>query len=307
MTEHGHVSIEDLAAYAAGDLDATASVAVEAHLLLCADCRADVEAVNAATGALAALPAVTMPDDVAARVDAALAAAAAAPAAAPHATILPMRRRRPTWAGIGAVAAGVALIGAVAVPLIRGGGTTAPTAAKSLEDSGTGARQAATRRLASNLNYSHDNLVATLNTALAGTTAPPAFDAAATPPAASPVPSGAPSRNTSEGSAAGVPLLPGTTSARTAKALVALQTDPGRFAACVTALVGDLPAEGRALLFVDFARFGGKSAVVLGFPNIYKGAVRENAIDVWVVGPGCGSTSGGDVLDFARIDRPSTL
>lgn len=292
MTEQaGHVGVEDLAAYAAGDLDATAAVAVEAHLVLCDDCRADVEAVNAATGALAALPAVPMPADVAARVDAAVADAAATPVA-PPATILPMRRRRPTWAGIGAVAAGAALIGAVAVPLLRGGSgeKAAPIAA----DSARGSRPVVTKRLASNLDYSHTNLVATLNTALAGTTAPPpAAKGVDAPEAASQMPT-----------SAGPLTYRGNASP---PALTALRTDPGRLAACVTALVADLPPVGRVLLFVDFARFSGKDAAVLGFPTVVRGSANDATVDVWVVGPGCGSTPGGDVLDFARIDRPASL
>jgi hypothetical protein len=169
MTEQ-HVSIEDLAAYAAGDLDATAAVAVEAHVLLCAECRSDVDAVSAAATALAAVERPVMPEDVAARLDAAL----AAEDDDAHPVVVPMStRRRPSFAGIAAVAAGVALVGAMAVPLLRSEGTRdgASTAAlDSAEKGATGGTGAAveSRRLDSNLEYTHDNLASTLASALKG-------------------------------------------------------------------------------------------------------------------------------------------
>jgi hypothetical protein len=288
-----HVPVDDLAAYAAGDLDATAAVAVEAHLVLCADCRSDVEAVARATGDLAALPAVPMPPEVAARVDAALTAEAGAPAAAPvpTGTVLPMRRRRPSLAGIGAVAAGIALVGAIAVPLLRSS-SDAPKAAGPAAADSAQRELGPTRRLASGLDYSHAGLVGTLNAALGGT----AFSSGQQP-AKAPAPQ--PQKGVT---GSGAPL----TGVHDV-ALPALESDPGRFAACVTALVGEQPAEGRQVLLEDFATFEHKPAVVLAFPNIYRGAVRLTKIDVYVVGAGCGTKPGGDVLDFARINRPAAL
>ena len=287
-----HVPVDDLAAYAAGDLDATAAVAVEAHLVLCDECRADATAIQHATAALAALPPVTMPADVAAQVDAAL--AAEPPATAPaSANVLPMRRRRPSLAGLGAVAAGIALVAAIAVPTLRsnGGHTAADKGA-----SGS-TKQADARLLTSNLNYTHRNLAATLAKALAGRVAPVTDSIGAEAP-------GAPEPKSASGSPVPSPgVLFGGLDAR----VETLQTDAGHFAACVDALVGDQPVEARSVLFVDFARFEGKPAAVLGFPNVFHGAIRQAKVDVFVVGPGCGTTPGGDVLDFARMDRPPGL
>jgi hypothetical protein len=304
MTEpQDHVPVEDLAAYAAGDLDATASVAVEAHVLLCPDCRADVEAVTAATGALRSLDPVPMPADVAARVDAALAAEARpAPATAPSATVLPMKRRRgPSLAGIAAVAAGVALIGGIAVPLVtHGGGDKADSTAANAAHEKSG--PAGTRRFASGLNYTHATLAQTLTRALTGATAPPVSAESVQVPAA-----------------AGGTTLPTTAppsgqQAETGKYVydaaapaAVLADDPGRLAACITALADGAPVEGRTPLIVDVARYAGKPALVLAFPTVSKGRVTTDRIDVFVAGPKCGTEPGGDVLEFARIPRPAGI
>lgn len=309
MTED-HVPIERLAAYAAGDLDATAGVEVEAHVLLCAGCRADVEALNHVARDLAEVEPVTMPADVAARIDAALAGADAP--TGPVGDVLPMAspRRRPSFAGIAAVAAGVALVAAVSVPVLTGGRNTA-------EDAGSGApaalgpaREAAeTKRIESGLNYTTDNLSPTLATALtrpayaaegtAGDTSGAAPGRVSAPPASPQAGSKAVSRPPAAG-----PV----TDVKTTSAL-RLATEPGRLAACLSGLAASqsLP-EARKPLLVDFARFEGKPAVVIVFPTEQRGRIRADRVDVWVVGARCGVTAGDeDVLTFARIEPPPGL
>ncbi|HWL36050.1 MAG TPA: zf-HC2 domain-containing protein [Frankiaceae bacterium] len=305
MTED-HVPIERLAAYAAGDLDATAGVEVEAHVLLCADCRADVEALNRVSRDLAEVEPVTMPADVAARLDAAIAAADAP--TGPVGDVLPMvpQRRRPSFAGIAAVAAGVALVAAISVPVITGGGDTP-------EDAGTATVQVLrepkdTKRIKSDLNYTADNLSPTLATALTrpayaldttadsgGVAGPSQLPVAPTSPkAAGPKSeSGAP-RAVTEG---------------TELASLRLATDAGRLAACVNGLAASQTlAEAKKPLLVDFARFEGKPAVVIVFPTEQRGRIRADRVDVWVVGARCGVTAGDeDVLTFARIEPPPGL
>ncbi|HEX8001550.1 MAG TPA: zf-HC2 domain-containing protein [Mycobacteriales bacterium] len=298
MTEQ-HVPIEDLAAYAAGDLDPATAVTVEAHVVLCGACRADVDAVRAATERARALPPVTMPADVAGRLDAALAAERAPGAtAAPLGDVLPMRRRRPSLAGLSAVAAGVALLAAITVPLVTSRDSE-PTAAR---EGAVAAPAAATKRLTSNLDYSRENLAATLGRALSGVSA----DAKVM------------SRDNNKSSGAPLPVSAAPTAAplgptfggtrTTSEAVSALSTDAGRMGACLAALVGDLPAAGRMPLVVDFARFSGRDAVVFVFPTVTTGGeVRRDRVDVYVVGSGCGSEPGGDILDFQRIPRPANL
>jgi anti-sigma factor RsiW len=316
MTEQ-HVPVERLAAYAAGDLDAAAALDVEAHVLLCADCRADVEAVQRAATALASVESVTMPADVAARIDAALAAETPVTPGVPTApagNVLPMvsKKRRPSFAGIAAVAAGVALLGAISVPLLTGGGDKGtPTA--------SGARDAThTRRLESGLTYAENGIDATLTRALRGVTAAPLLaDSAgeAAGPSAMPTPASTGVSRTSGKGATSAPaaVVAGAGAPGAAFSLKTLQTDAGRLAACVTALAGTQEtAEGKVPLLVDFARYrtteGVTEAVVVVFPTERKGVLRTDKVDVVVAGPRCGVTAGeDDLLQFARIDRPAGL
>ena len=299
MTE-AHVPVDSLAAYAAGDLDATAALEVEAHVLLCADCRADAEAIQRATGDLTALPPVTMPPDVAARIDAAL-AGEAAPAATP--VVVPMKapRKRPSFAGIAAVAAGVALLGAISVPLINGtGGNNAPTAQdQALREQAP----ATTRRLESGLNYTHDDLSATLLRAMRGVTAggaAPAQPASGTPAASPAAGVASPLRTTADTAAEGT--------GGSQFSLRRLETAPA-LDKCVDALAASQTlAAAKVPLLVDYARYQGRAALVVVFPTESGGRIRPDRVDVWVVGARCGITPGDDdVLDFARFPRPEGL
>jgi hypothetical protein len=298
MTEQ-HVPVDRLAAYAAGDLDATAALDVEAHVLLCADCRAEVDAVNRATAALASLGPVTMPADVAARIEAALAEEAAAPSA-PVGDVVPMlpKRRRPSFAGLAAVAAGLALVVAIGVPLVNRAGedptaTLADGAPESVE----------TRRFESGLNYTNDDIPNVLQLALKGTTADrnsaysggapaPAYEASARPSAQ------ATAQDTTAVSGGNAPL-----------SLKMLESDAARLAACVAALAESQPSSlGRTPLLLDFARYEGREALVVVFPTVLKGELRADRVDVWVVGARCGITPGDDdVYTFTRIPRPQGL
>lgn len=306
MTEQ-HVPVDHLAAYAAGDLDATAALEVEAHVLLCAQCRADAEAVTRATAALASLEPVTMPAEVAARVDAALAAADAP--AGPVGDVLPMvpKRRRPSFAGIAAVAAGLALFGAIGIPLL-GGGNGGDSGSPTALDAGREAT--GTKRLESGLNYTHGNIGDTLVLALGGSRDEAGVKRAlrsAAPQAVSPDAAGAPAEPTSSG----VGFTSGDTAAEvSAKSgtLARFQADPGRLAACVAALADGLPAVAQTPLLVDFALFENAPALVVVFPTVRGSEIRPDRIDVFVAGPRCGITPGDDdVLDFARFQRPSGL
>lgn len=298
MTEQQHVPVDRLAAYAAGDLDATAALEVETHVLLCADCRADVEAVQRATADLAALPTVTMPDDVAARVDAAVAAADAL-ATGPVGDVLPLKppRRRPSFAGIAAVAAGIALAGAISVPLVTGGGSGSdeaggPTAAGSMDEGAA----ITTKRLETGFNYTHDTLRTVLATAVSRRDS-----------ALYSLSSGAAEDNASpEAAPSPAPVAPDAVGGSANRRLM---TVPGRLDACIAslAMAQTLPAA-KVPLLVDFARFDGKPAVIVVFPTETRGRIQPDRVDVWVVGPRCGIEPGDDdALDFARFPRPEGL
>ena len=290
MNEQQHVPIEDLAAFAAGDLDAAASVTVEAHVLLCAECRSDVEAVKAATAALSDVPSPVMPAGVAARLDAAL-AAERAPSSGSAGTVLPMKRRRPSFAGLSAVAAVVALAAAITIPLVTDGDTGKDSASPASMPEAARGPGSGTRRLASGLDYSRDTLAITLDRALAGVTG----ERAAQDSAGQPLGAAAPQATNT----------PTTTSQLFTSKKWALSSDPGRLAACITELVSDQPPVARVPLVVDFGTFLGKPATVLVFPSYTSaGEARANRVDVYIVGNGCGAEPGGDVQDFQRILTP---
>lgn len=122
----------DLNAIAAFDEDLDDEPAHRDHVEGCEDCRRRLAQVRSARALLADLPDETMPADVADRIQAAL------PTDSTVATIIPSggRRRRwsrPSLAGLGAVAAGVALIAAIAIGATRsngnGGGSEAGSSA----------------------------------------------------------------------------------------------------------------------------------------------------------------------------------
>jgi hypothetical protein len=311
MTEQ-HVPVERLAAYAAGDVDATAAVEVEAHVALCADCRSDVDAVRRATAALAGLPPVTMPADVAARVDAAVAEADRA--TGPVGDVLPMtsrKRSRPSFAGIAAAAACLALVGAITVPLVSGGG--GGSAERGARDLAAGAPERAveTKQVSSGLNYTSKTVATTLARAAgAPTDAVLSFRTSGSPVAAQPnsapradAGSSSPESEASGGQpAAAVPPPP-------AAGLGALRQDAGRLGACLASLAASQPnGLGTTPLLVDFARFNGDPALVVVFPTVSRGAVTPDRVDVWIVGPRCGLRSGDDdVLVFERTARPRGL
>ena len=78
-----HIRADKLARYRAGDLGTRESARVRAHLGGCARCTAAAEDLAAVSTFLASVPAPPMPDDVTARIEAALAAEAASRAASP--------------------------------------------------------------------------------------------------------------------------------------------------------------------------------------------------------------------------------
>ena len=78
-----HIRADKLARYRAGDLGTRESARVRAHLDGCARCTAAADDLAAVSTFLASVPAPPMPEDVTARIEAALAAEAASRAASP--------------------------------------------------------------------------------------------------------------------------------------------------------------------------------------------------------------------------------
>jgi hypothetical protein len=78
-----HIRADKLARYRAGDLGTRESARVRAHLEGCARCTATADDLAAVSTILASVPAPPMPDDITARIEAALAAEAASRASSP--------------------------------------------------------------------------------------------------------------------------------------------------------------------------------------------------------------------------------
>lgn len=119
-----HLSFDELAELAEGLLSRRRAQTAQEHLEECDDCRNKADAIEAVPDALRSLGAVTMPADVAARLDRVLATAGSASAGE---TVVPdlgaVRRRRqtpPRW--IYGAAAAVVVIGAASAVLATRGG-----------------------------------------------------------------------------------------------------------------------------------------------------------------------------------------
>lgn len=283
-TARDHLSAETLADLHEGLLDARTSLAARGHLVGCPRCSdlahrlADVSDLLAAHGDVGPLP-----DEVSARVDAALAAerADAAPAVtAPDET--PAATERPTGSprGMRVLQAAAALVLVLAgiglgVTAWQDGGDDATTT--SAEDSAGGA--AAPNAAggypvsASGQNWTEDTVIEGVPDLLAGSfpAAPPAGGGAA-----------------AEGG-------DGDAGRQLADAEVFRLGGGKPLAECVAALI-DGPG---TPLAVDLATWQGGPAAVVLLPTPDDPAT----LDVWVVGPGC-STADAEVLHFARVARP---
>ena len=167
-----HIRAEKLAGYRAGDLGTRESARVRAHLDGCARCTAAADDLAAVSTFLASVPAPPMPDDITARIEAALATEAASRAASPAVPaargpvpVAPGRdgvtrraaaRNPKIWSGgwlrspvtlrvaAGAAVAAVVLGGGFAAIRLAGSSGTAGTASSSAaEGSGTSASSGA--------------------------------------------------------------------------------------------------------------------------------------------------------------------
>lgn len=274
-----HPTTEALAAYAAGDLEPAPAGAVAGHLGECADCAADLAAIERATASLRALPALHMPLDVVAAVDRALGAEArgAVPSLAAR------RARRPSLPPFAAAAAVLGLVAAVGYGTLRGG-TGGDDSSGALRAESGADRDAAVADAAgpillrSGTDYTPSALDGQVRGALAG--GAPAALTAAEP-------------GTQDDAAAG---SAGGDVSFTAEAK--LSVDDPDLRSCITELSGTPDA---VPILVDEATFSDQTRraqpawiVVLPF--------REDRVDVFVVGRDC-RTGNDSLLLFKRITR----
>lgn len=294
----GHPDLETLAELQEGLLERADERRVRRHLASCGECTDALAGLDATRGLLAALPPVTMPDDVAARLDEALADAGPA-AVSGAATVVPAstaKRSRwwssGTFAGTAAAAAVVLLVAGVIAGALHSsnrGSNTSTSAAGSAESATVGPKTFSAT--ASGRNYTAATLASSLP-ALLGK------------PAATGSPSGVTGLSRAAapgGTATGSGGAPAGDSAAAPAPTTAFKTltEPQKLLDCVAALTGQ-PAGSVTPLAADLASFQGKPAAVIVLPSPNRPAL----VDVWVVGPGC-SPADQQFIYFLRAARPS--
>jgi hypothetical protein len=298
--EGAHLDAEVIADLQIGALDDESAAHARDHLAQCAQCRAVADALVEVSATLAALPAVTVPEDIAERWTAALAAEPVL-AASGGATVVPMGAKTParsgSWSGrglaIAASAAGLLLVAALAYPMLThdnsGSHTVAPLAGNASQDTAEGnSTEAIPAAVVSGTEYQTSSLEHQVTAQLATYASPAAAStdgAGATDftasPSTTPTPTPTPSVSTSV-----------TPPVKNAPLMVA---DRNAELACLSAFLNP----GSVPLLVDVAAFQGQPAVVVVVPA----SDDPTKIEVWVMARHCTPTNY-QVLYFLRIDRP---
>jgi hypothetical protein len=263
----------DLDAIAAFDEGLSEDPGQREHVSGCRDCERRLDQVRSTRALLADLPDERMPEDIASRIQSAL------PQDAMLTTIVPMagRRRRwaghPTLAGLGAAAAGIALIAAIAIGATRssnnGGDQAGTSGSTGIPQAGAGV--SAFPILSSGAHYTDGTmgtLAATLDALARGGGVPtPTAERA----------QGAGSAATKDTLSANAPVPP---------ALRTLHDDRTLLLQCVARLAGG-PARPLA---VDFARFTGGLRHVKNAPAVVvllPGLTSAGSDIAFFVGPKC--------------------
>lgn len=285
-TVRDHLSVETLADLHEGLLDARASLAARGHLVGCPRCSRLARDVGDVPDLLAAHADVgPVPDDVAERLDAALAAervgGPAPVTAAEDVTPTATEHRAGSPWGMRVLQAAAALVLVLAgiglgVTAWQDGDDDAARTTTAEDSAGSAASPNAAGGYpvsASGQNWSEDTVVERVPDLLAGSF-----------PAAPPAEGGAAAEGGDDGPAR-----------QLADAEVFRLSGGKPLAECVAALI-DGPG---TPLSVDLATWQGRPAAVILLPTPDDPAT----LDVWVVGPGC-STADAQVLHFARVARP---
>ncbi|MCW2571460.1 MAG: hypothetical protein JWO88_1518 [Frankiales bacterium] len=290
ISSGGHLDLDALADATAAD-NVTESSA--AHLAECAQCRAGLEEVRAASALisadLSALPVPTVPDDVAARLGDAFRDAAGAPASSASVTTLPTAARWSPRRWLPAAAAIALLLAGAGYGISRlGGGNNVTTAASGSAAKAAAAPDANLVRNSSGADYTdRASLTAALPQLLAGTAAQ--RDAlAAAPGGPAPLRGAAPPNSSAP--------TTGTTMQTAADPLARLRDNAG-LADCLVAL---LPPDDPSVrpLALDYASYRGTPALIVILPSHL-----SDKLDVYVVGAGC-SRANDSTLFYASVDKP---
>ena len=291
-----HLGLEVISDLDEGLLSEDEADRAREHLAGCELCRADREALSSVRETLASDAAeIVMPDDVAARIQAALADEPAyVPEAAAAVTTLPTprepsrweARRKPALIGLGAAAVIVALIfGVIHLPR-----STSSTPAASATTAGVAGPPVVV--LHSGRNYTQANLNAAIGLLASPSPAESAQAASAGAPAtaAGATSAAAPASSAAAATTAAAPVTTAAAAAnggadansKAAKPtatpdVLAPLRKPGAAQACLQSLLSTTAAP----LLIDFARFEGKPAVV----GIFDDPDDPTKLQVIAVGP----------------------
>ena len=260
-----HLELDQLADLDEDLLAPAETAAAEGHLAGCGECRQRRADIRATRALLSTLPPVSMPTEVATRIDAAL-------TALPSTTIVPLAAKRrswrahPTMAGLGAAATVAALVGALVVarasshhPNSTGGaGETAGAAAPRSQLALPPATTSGTKYTAANLGSTVPQLLGP-RTALGIQTAP-------TKPSTGSAPNGTSAKS---------PAVPAS--------LTRLYTSSSALESCVLKVEEGGPVV--QPLAIDFATYQGKPALLIVLPPLP--SAPPGTVGAWFVGPNC--------------------
>lgn len=307
MTADEHVDADALAEAEAGWADRATSRRVAEHLARCEACRSRAGALREVTATLRQLPHPTMPEEVSRRIDAALAATSdAGPTGSP--TVVPLdpgRRARRTVriASLAAVAAGVALVGALIASHVVGGGTTsgengsaaaqAGGSAAGAGGSGLSAADVRALRAVETVQlpgYTSHDLASRVADSLSGTASADRATNKSQPPQALSL--GGSHRTSQPDRFQAIRRSP-------AVAALAPLRSPTRMFSCIRQLTAS-PAT-TVPLSVQFTTYAGKPAVVVVVPNPYQNSERT----AFVAGPRCGAPDAvsADLITYVALPR----
>jgi hypothetical protein len=316
-----HIRADKLARYRAGDLGTRESARVRAHLDGCARCTAAADDLAAVSTILASVPAPPMPEDVTARIEAALAAEAASRAASPAVPAargpVPAARgrdgvtsraamRSPQILSRGWLRSPVTLrvaAGAAAAVVILGGGFAAIRLAGSSGTSATSGSSAAEGRGASASSGAAGATAQSPNAAAPAAVPAPMFTYQARGRArpftvltsSADLGPGNLAREVgrlilgeSTGAQQGTKASPRPSAPRSALSGIP-GFAPAKIEACVTRV-----ADGGHVRLVQTGRYQGQQALIIAVSPAGGGPVR-----IWVVGTGCSATSSDVITQMA--------
>jgi hypothetical protein len=309
-----HLTAETLADLDLGLLDVDSAAHAEAHLVHCAECTQlhdDLAALTESLHRLSDHPTEPMPDDVWSGLEGTL---AAEPVITPEgsATVVPLeaeRKRRFGRPGIGVVAgvAGIALIGAIAIPTLMNsggdsdsGGSLAAESDRPLSLSDFQATRSGTQYKQEALDKQVTELVAQRRT-FATAAGVLADEGSADSSAPSPSPSASLSQDAmSDPTPSDVASSPGTGLSQSATKLLRtagpMATSPAAAQAC---LANYLNVTDVAPLAVDIGLWQGKPAAVIVLP-----LDDPTLVQVYVIDPTCDTSSVQDPLYYyATVSR----